>query len=132
MQGGVSAGQRKQGRRAAAGAAWPGRGRGRCRVRFLGVAMCRPASLALWLCQCPALRGSQNSNLGFVLLIRDFIMAICHLHVPPVTLQHMALLDRSHSGPKKSISFLVYSKTLHETSLPFPRANSSSMISRQL
>lgn len=55
-----------------------------------------------------------------------------HLHVPPVTLQHMALLDRSSSGSKKSISFLVYRKTLHETSLPFSRANSISMISRQL
>lgn len=120
------------GRRASPGAAWPGRRRGRWKSRFLGVAMCLTAALALWLCQCSALRDSQHSLMGFVLLIRGFIMAIDHLHVPPVALQHVALLGRSNSGSKKSISFLVYRKTLHETTLPFSRANSISVISREL
>lgn len=99
------------GRRAAPAAAWPGRGRGRWRVKFLGAAMCHAAALAPQLCLCPALRDSQHSLMGFVLLIGGSIMAIRHLHVPPVTLQHMVLLNRSNSGSKKSISFPVYRKT---------------------
>lgn len=93
----------------------------------MGVAMCLSAALALWLCQFSALRDSQHSLMGFVLLMRGSIMAIHHLHVPPVTFQHMALPGRSNSGSKKRISFLVYRKTLHKTTLPFSRA---SMISR--
>lgn len=109
------------GRRAAPGAAWPGRGRRR--IRFLGVTMCPPAALAV------GVRASQHNLMGFVLLIRGFIVAIHHLCVPPVTLQHVALLGRSNRRSTKSISFLVYRKTLHETTLPFSRANSISMIS---
>lgn len=75
-----------------------------------GVAKHRPAAPAPQPCQRPALRDGQHGLMGFVLLTGGFIMSRRHLHVAPVTLRHMVLLEGSARGSKKSFSLLVYRK----------------------
>lgn len=101
------------GRRAAPGAAWPGRGRGRWRVRFWGVAVCHTAALALW--------GSQGQPAQLDgLCAPHWGLHRGHLHVPPLALQHMALLDRSKSGSKKASPSLCIEKLCMRHPCPSP------------
>ena len=70
-----------------------------------GVATRHPEPRALWPWQRPVLQDGQHSLMVFMLLTGGgLIVSMRHLHVPPVILQHVVLLEGPNSASKKTIS----------------------------